>query len=116
MTTFSEFNLEPKVLQAITELGFEEATPIQSKSIPVALSGSDLIGQAQTGTGKTAAFGIPLISKISKTDEKIRALIMAPTRELAIQVAEEIEKPVSYTHLTLPTKNSPCRSRWSPYH
>ncbi|MEK5058491.1 DEAD/DEAH box helicase [Paenibacillus shunpengii] len=92
MTTFSEFNLEPKVLQAITELGFEEATPIQAKSIPVALNGSDLIGQAQTGTGKTAAFGIPLISKISKTDEKIRALIMAPTRELAIQVAEEIEK------------------------
>lgn len=92
MTTFSEFNLESKVLQAITELGFEEATPIQAKSIPVALTGSDLIGQAQTGTGKTAAFGIPLISKISKTDEKIRALIMAPTRELAIQVAEEIEK------------------------
>ncbi|WIV20644.1 DEAD/DEAH box helicase [Paenibacillus polygoni] len=92
MTTFSEFNLEPKVLQAITELGFEEATPIQSKSIPLALGGSDLIGQAQTGTGKTAAFGIPLISKIDRADEKIRALIMAPTRELAIQVAEEIEK------------------------
>lgn len=79
------------MLQAITELGFEEATPIQSKSIPIALEGKDLIGQAQTGTGKTAAFGIPLISKISKSDEKIRALIMAPTRELAIQVAEEIE-------------------------
>ncbi|WP_339277272.1 DEAD/DEAH box helicase [Paenibacillus sp. FSL W8-0426] len=92
MTNFSEFNLEPLVLQAITELGFEEATPIQAKSIPVALTGRDLIGQAQTGTGKTAAFGIPLISKISKNDEKIRALIMAPTRELAIQVAEEIEK------------------------
>ena len=89
---FSDFNLEPLVLQAITELGFEEATPIQSKSIPFALEGRDLIGQAQTGTGKTAAFGIPLISKISKTDDKIRALIMAPTRELAIQVAEEIEK------------------------
>ncbi|MEN1985142.1 DEAD/DEAH box helicase [Paenibacillus hubeiensis] len=92
MTNFSEFNLEPLVLQAITELGFEEATPIQAKSIPVALTGRDLIGQAQTGTGKTAAFGIPLISKIAKNDEKIRALIMAPTRELAIQVAEEIEK------------------------
>ncbi|GAB1155720.1 DEAD/DEAH box helicase [Paenibacillus illinoisensis] len=89
---FVDFNLEPLVLQAITELGFEEATPIQSKSIPIALEGKDLIGQAQTGTGKTAAFGIPLISKISKSDEKIRALIMAPTRELAIQVAEEIEK------------------------
>ncbi|MEK3786240.1 MULTISPECIES: DEAD/DEAH box helicase [Paenibacillus] len=103
MTTFAEFNLEPKVIQAITELGFEEATPIQSKSIPIALSGSDMIGQAQTGTGKTAAFGIPLISKISKTDEKIRALIMAPTRELAIQVAEEIEKLSRFKGLrTLP--------------
>ncbi|WKL01050.1 DEAD/DEAH box helicase [Paenibacillus amylolyticus] len=89
---FTDFNLEPLVLQAITELGFEEATPIQSKAIPLALEGRDLIGQAQTGTGKTAAFGIPLISKITKSDEKIRALIMAPTRELAIQVAEEIEK------------------------
>ncbi|MDO7906014.1 DEAD/DEAH box helicase [Paenibacillus sp. JX-17] len=92
MTTFADFDLEPKVLQAITELGFEEATPIQAKSIPIALSGRDMIGQAQTGTGKTAAFGIPLINKIPKTDEKIRALIMAPTRELAIQVSEEIEK------------------------
>ncbi|OBZ14797.1 DEAD/DEAH box helicase [Bacillus sp. FJAT-27264] len=92
MKTFAEFGLEPKVLQAITELGFEEATPIQEQSIPLALTGSDLIGQAQTGTGKTAAFGIPLISKISREDEKILALVMTPTRELAIQVAEEIGK------------------------
>ncbi|MFF2910472.1 DEAD/DEAH box helicase [Paenibacillus sp. NPDC057934] len=92
MKTFAEFGLEPKVLQAITELGFEEATPIQAQSIPLALTGSDLIGQAQTGTGKTAAFGIPLISKISREDEKILALVMTPTRELAIQVAEEIGK------------------------
>jgi ATP-dependent RNA helicase DeaD len=84
--------LEPKVLQAITELGFEEATPIQEQAIPIALTGSDLIGQAQTGTGKTAAFGIPLISKIAREEEKILALVMTPTRELAIQVAEEIGK------------------------
>jgi ATP-dependent RNA helicase DeaD len=92
LKTFAEFDLEPKVLQAITELGFEEATPIQSQAIPIALTGSDLIGQAQTGTGKTAAFGIPLISKITREEEKIVALIMTPTRELAIQVAEEIGK------------------------
>ncbi|MBW4083183.1 DEAD/DEAH box helicase [Paenibacillus sp. S150] len=92
MKTFAEFGLEPKVLQAITELGFEEATPIQEQAIPLALTGSDLIGQAQTGTGKTAAFGIPLISKIAREEEKILALIMTPTRELAIQVAEEIGK------------------------
>ncbi|MCM3038528.1 DEAD/DEAH box helicase [Paenibacillus motobuensis] len=92
MNTFSEFGLEPKVLQAITELGFEEATPIQVKSIPIAMTGRDMIGQAQTGTGKTAAFGLPLINKISKDEEHIVALIMTPTRELAIQVAEEIGK------------------------
>ncbi|MCL6604334.1 MAG: DEAD/DEAH box helicase [Paenibacillus sp.] len=92
MKTFAEFGLQPKVMQAITELGFEEATPIQAQAIPLALAGSDLIGQAQTGTGKTAAFGIPLISKIDREDERILALIMAPTRELAIQVAEEIGK------------------------
>ncbi|AIQ46425.1 DEAD/DEAH box helicase [Paenibacillus sp. FSL R7-0273] len=92
MKTFAEFGLEPKVLQAITELGFEESTPIQEQAIPIALTGADMIGQAQTGTGKTAAFGIPLISKISREDEKITALVMTPTRELAIQVAEEIGK------------------------
>ena len=92
MKTFAEFGLEPKILQAITELGFEESTPIQDQAIPIAMSGRDLIGQAQTGTGKTAAFGLPLISKISKEEERIMALIMTPTRELAIQVAEEIGK------------------------
>lgn len=92
MKTFAEFGLEPKVLQAITELGFEESTPIQEKAIPVALTGSDMIGQAQTGTGKTAAFGIPLITKIDTTEDRVVALVMTPTRELAIQVAEEIGK------------------------
>ncbi|MFS0722918.1 DEAD/DEAH box helicase [Paenibacillus sp. 1P07SE] len=92
MKTFAEFGLEPKVLQAITELGFEESTPIQDKAIPVAITGKDLIGQAQTGTGKTAAFAIPLINKIPVSEDRIVALIMTPTRELAIQVAEEIGK------------------------
>ncbi len=73
-------------------MGFEEATPIQAQAIPVAIAGKDMIGQAQTGTGKTAAFGVPLISKIAATEDRIVALIMAPTRELAIQVSEEIEK------------------------
>ena len=99
MKTFAEFGLEPKVLQAITELGFEESTPIQSKAIPIALTGTDLIGQAQTGTGKTAAFGIPLINKIPVTEERIVALIMTPTRELAIQVSEEIGKLTRYKGL-----------------
>lgn len=99
MNTFADFGLEPKVLQAITELGFEESTPIQAKSIPVALTGRDLIGQAQTGTGKTAAFGIPLINKIPTSEDRIVALIMTPTRELAIQVADEIGKLTRYKGL-----------------
>ncbi len=92
MKTFQEFGLEPKVLRAITEMGFEESTPIQELAIPLAMAGRDLIGQAQTGTGKTAAFGVPLVHKIEVQEEKIVALIMCPTRELAIQVAEEIAK------------------------
>ncbi|WP_141506131.1 DEAD/DEAH box helicase [Paenibacillus luteus] len=99
MKTFAEFGLEPKVLQAITELGFEESTPIQDKAIPIAMAGQDLIGQAQTGTGKTAAFGIPLINKIPTSEERIVALIMTPTRELAIQVADEIGKLTRYKGL-----------------
>lgn len=92
MKLFSEFGLDAKVVRAITEMGFEESTPIQEKTIPLALENKDLIGQAQTGTGKTAAFGIPLINRIEPSEERIVALIMCPTRELAIQVAEEIGK------------------------
>lgn len=92
MKAFADFDLDPKVLRAITEMGFEESTPIQEKTIPLAMEGKDLIGQAQTGTGKTAAFGIPVINRIEVTEDRIVALIMCPTRELAIQVAEEISK------------------------
>jgi ATP-dependent RNA helicase DeaD len=92
LKTFNEFGLEPKVLRAITEMGFEESTPIQEITIPLAMENRDLIGQAQTGTGKTAAFGVPLIHKIEQVEDRIVALIMCPTRELAIQVAEEIAK------------------------
>jgi len=91
------------VLQAVTEMGFEESTPIQAKAIPIAMKGADLIGQAQTGTGKTAAFGIPLISKIPPEEDRIVALVMTPTRELAIQVADELGKLARYKGIrTLP--------------
>lgn len=73
-------------------MGFEEATPIQEKTIPLGLAGKDLIGQAQTGTGKTAAFGLPMIHKIDQKSNNVQALIIAPTRELAIQVSEELYK------------------------
>jgi ATP-dependent RNA helicase DeaD len=96
LTTFYEFNLHHTVTRAISEMGFEEATPIQERVIPIALTGVDLIGQAQTGTGKTAAFSIPLIEKIDVASDAIQALVLAPTRELAIQVAEELSKFGTY--------------------
>ncbi|MBI5903517.1 MAG: DEAD/DEAH box helicase, partial [Deltaproteobacteria bacterium] len=73
-------------------MGFEEPTPIQSKTIPVLLTGKDVIGQAQTGTGKTAAFGIPIVERIDRATHGVQAIIIAPTRELAIQAAEEMNK------------------------
>ncbi len=89
--TFGDIVLDKKILGALTEMGFEEPSPIQSQTIPMVLDGKDVIGQAQTGTGKTAAFAIPIIQNIVDS-RKIQALIMTPTRELAIQVAEELGK------------------------
>ena len=87
---FEELGLRPEIMRAVKKMGFEEASPIQAKAIPVMMSGCDLIGQAQTGTGKTAAFGIPLLEKIDPRNKKLQAIVLCPTRELAIQVAEEI--------------------------
>ena len=86
--TFSDLSLPEKVQKVLTEIGYERPSPIQEKSIPVLQSGADLIGQAQTGTGKTAAFALPLMAKIDLKNKKPQALVLAPTRELAIQVAE----------------------------
>lgn len=87
---FSELNINPQLCQVFDELGFEELTPIQREAIPVALEGHDVIGQAQTGTGKTAAFGIPMLEHLDKNQRTIQGLVVAPTRELAIQVQEEL--------------------------
>lgn len=92
MTTFYDLGLSPQILQSISNMGFEEATPIQEQTIPLAMAGRDLIGQAQTGTGKTAAFGIPMIEKISQQLGEIQGIVITPTRELAVQVAEELNK------------------------
>lgn len=96
MATFHAFGLEQTILQAISNMGFEETTPIQEQTIPFALHGRDLIGQAQTGTGKTAAYGIPLTAKIERAHEQIQGLVLTPTRELAMQVAEELNKIGQY--------------------
>ena len=95
---FDELNLSPEILKGIKEMGFEEASPIQAQAIPVVMSGADIIGQAQTGTGKTAAFGIPVLEKIDPSIKKTQVIILSPTRELAIQVAEEIRKLSKYMH------------------
>lgn len=92
MARFKELQLSKEVLRALEEMGFEEATPIQAETIPQAMQGKDMIGQAQTGTGKTAAFGIPMIEQFTKEASAIQGLVVAPTRELAIQVAAEINR------------------------
>ncbi|MDL4840148.1 DEAD/DEAH box helicase [Aquibacillus rhizosphaerae] len=92
MTTFKELSVSKPIMKALEQMGFEEATPIQEQTIPLGMQGKDVIGQAQTGTGKTAAFGIPMIEKIDKDVKKIQGLVVAPTRELAIQVSEEIHR------------------------
>ena len=92
MTKFSELNISESTQGALERMGFEEATPIQEGTIRYGIEGKDVIGQAQTGTGKTAAFGIPIIEKIDTSNKAVQALVIAPTRELAIQVSEEIYK------------------------
>ena len=87
---FKEFKLSKELLASVERSGFEEATPIQEATIPLALAGKDVIGQAQTGTGKTAAFGLPMLEKIDVNKKGIQGLVIAPTRELAIQNQEEI--------------------------
>ena len=88
--TFEELGVVPQILKAVEDMGFEEPTPIQKAAIPAALAGKDLIGQAQTGTGKTAAFGIPVLQRIDLSRPAPQAVILSPTRELAVQSAEEI--------------------------
>ena len=93
---YEDAGLDEKILKAVAEIGYEVMTPIQKEAIPVMLSGRDLIGQAQTGTGKTAAFGIPIVQSIDPFETRTQALILCPTRELAIQAAEEIRKYAKY--------------------
>jgi ATP-dependent RNA helicase DeaD len=93
---FKDLKLSREMQKAIADMGFEEATPIQTQSIPFMLEGKDVIGQAQTGTGKTAAFGIAAIERIDPKNLAVQAVILCPTRELAIQVSEELKKLSKY--------------------
>ncbi len=98
MENLLEELLDERIARAVKEMGFEKLSPIQSEAIPYLLEGDDIIGQAQTGTGKTAAFGIPILQKVDPEFRKLQAIILCPTRELAIQAAEELRKMAKYMH------------------
>ena len=90
MTDFTELNLQPQLVEAVVKLGYESTTPIQAGVIPLMINGKDVIGQAQTGTGKTAAFALPIIQNLVPNQRYVQSLVLAPTRELAMQVAQAI--------------------------
>jgi ATP-dependent RNA helicase DeaD len=94
--TFPELGISPELLEAVKSLGFEQPSPIQAEAIPVALTGRDVVGQSQTGSGKTMAFGIPVVQGVDGTKRSVQALILCPTRELAMQVCAEIHKLASF--------------------
>ena len=106
-TSFSQLNLAPNLARAVAEMGYENMTPIQAQAIPVVLTGQDVMGAAQTGTGKTAAFSLPLLQRLLKHENTstsparhpVRALVLLPTRELADQVAQQVALYAKYTQL-----------------
>src|SRR6187200_2619621 len=91
-TTFDDLGIDPRVLKALKDVGYETPSPIQAATIPPLLEGRDVVGLAQTGTGKTAAFALPILSRLDLKQKKPQALVLAPTRELALQVCEAFEK------------------------
>lgn len=95
---YEDAEIDERILRAVRELGFDRMTPIQEQAIPLFMTGRDIIGQAQTGTGKTAAFGIPILQKIDPDNRSLQAVILCPTRELAMQAAEELRKFSKYMH------------------
>jgi ATP-dependent RNA helicase DeaD len=92
VVTFQDLSLAKGVLDALSEVGYEIPTRIQAQTIPLVLAGRDVLGQAQTGTGKTAAFALPLLSRIDLSRREVQVLVLTPTRELAIQVSEAFQR------------------------
>lgn len=95
-TKYVDSNIDSRIIKAVTEMGFTDMTPIQTQAIPAMMEGRDIIGQAQTGTGKTAAFGIPVLQMVNPKNRFVQAIILCPTRELAIQAANEMRKFAKY--------------------
>lgn len=100
-TAFSKLGLNDAIAFAVAEMGYQEPTPIQAQAVPVVLAGKDVIGSAQTGTGKTAAFALPIIHRLGSHQKKTRVLVLEPTRELALQVEEAIQTYAKHTDLTV---------------
>src|ERR1700709_225110 len=90
MTAFADLGLSDSTLQALQDVGYEQPSPIQEQAIPLMLQGQDVIGQAQTGSGKTAAFGLPIIEYVDPAVQEVQALVLTPTRELCIQVTQAV--------------------------
>ncbi len=96
LTGFENMDLSDEIMKAVAKMGFTQATPVQEKTIPIMMEGHDVIAIAPTGTGKTCAFGIPMLEYISLTDTRIQELVLAPTRELAVQIGQEMEKLAAF--------------------
>ena len=117
ITTFNTLSIDEDIVQAMHDLGYQKPTPIQALSIPKLMQGHDLIGLSQTGTGKTVAFAIPLIELIDPDDRRLQAVVLCPTRELCLQVAEEIRKLLKYKREFVPWRSmavSPSISKSTP--
>ena len=105
MTSFRDLGLSEALIQTLDELGYEDPTAIQEQAIPELLAGHDVIGQAQTGTGKTAAFGLPLLEYLDPESRNTQALVLTPTRELCIQVTQALR---AYAEHLPPSRSSRC--------
>ncbi|MDQ3724565.1 MAG: DEAD/DEAH box helicase [Actinomycetota bacterium] len=115
MTAFKDLGLSPDIQQALDELGYENPTPIQEQAIPALLGGHDVIGQAQTGTGKTAAFGLPLLQYLDPANEEVQAIVLTPTRELCIQVTQALRSYAEHLDIEIVAVfgGAPIRSQQS---
>ena len=96
--SYKESGIDERIIKAVAEMGYETMTPIQEQAMPIMAEGKDMIGLAQTGTGKTAAFGIPMLQMIDPENRNVQAIVLCPTRELAMQTAEEVRKYSKYMH------------------
>ena len=120
--TYAELGLSEAIMKAIGKKGYVQATPVQAGAIPYFMEWKDVIAKAPTGTGKTFAFGIPMVEHIDPDSDAVQGLVLAPTRELAIQIRDELRDLCAFKEGVRTVRSEErrvgkeCRSRWSPYH